>query len=366
MRVVFGKQLTFGFDDQDRKFSQHLVACIDRHNAEDHNILLAELATAENRPTGVSREKFLGLIADLIRDDQILLATSEKHLDKIASLAVLNQPERWLSVMAIRAPVVDPAVLAQARQAAENIFSGPVPDDQNALCRWMRRKLAAWRDETTSFQQLAQTDDYPGNTDMATVLTTAEQLLDIYDPRLFIETLNSRAERLAMLARRYEPIRSFYGRQGHVWQALVTAMADFKDNAAQLERDPRSGEMFRYLKTLSHSRHPFAADPAISESICRVSSVNRQITAQRARQAADDARRAIDGMLAEIRQGLLQAHADSHACNQLLYPLQQLRRQLNTAPTAMAVAKLAEKARDAFDSGRDQIENHGSHENPEE
>jgi hypothetical protein len=131
VRIVFGKQLTFGFDDQDQRSCRELIACVDFHSAKGDDIMLATLVDAGNRPPGVSRDKTVGLIADLIRDDQIRLTIGEKHPDKVAMLAVLAQPDQWLDVVVIRAAVVDPAMLAKAGQAAAVIFAETVPPDHS-------------------------------------------------------------------------------------------------------------------------------------------------------------------------------------------------------------------------------------------
>ncbi|MBC2712575.1 MAG: hypothetical protein HGJ94_16785 [Desulfosarcina sp.] len=356
MRIVFGKQLTFGFDDQDRQFSQELIACVDRHSAEGDDILLAELVDAGNRPTGASKDQAVSLIADLIRDDQIQLTTETKRLNKVAALAVLRRPDLWLDRVVIRAAVVDPSTLAKVRQAAATIFDATAPAEQSALCRWIRKQLRAWINAIASFQRLADAANYPGKADMIEIVDAADRLLAIHDPRLFVENLNGQACNLTALSRSFDPIRVFYDDHGHIWQALASAMAEFRDNAATLEKDPRCRKEFCRLQSLYRSRQPFAANQAILDEIAYVRSVRRRITHQRAREAARTARPKIDAMLVELHQALDRAGAHSHLRNQALYPLQRLRHLLDTAQTATKVADLLTSAQDDFDVGLDMIE----------
>ncbi|MBL0713002.1 MAG: hypothetical protein JJV98_04810 [Desulfosarcina sp.] len=355
MRIVFGKQLTFGFDDQDRRSNQELIACVDFHSAKGDDILLATLVGADNRPTGVSKDTTVNLIADLIRDDQIRFSTAAKHLDKVAALAVLTRPDQWPDVAVIRATVVDPSMLARARQAAVTIFDETAPAEQSALCRWIRKQLRTWINAIASYQRMTDTANYPGKADMTEIVAAADRLLSIHNPHRFVEYLNAQVGNLTELARALDHIRVFYVDHGHIWQALSSAMTDFNDAAAELEQDPRCRMEFGHLLGLYRSRQPFAANQAILDEIVLIRSIQRRITHERAREAALVAGPEIDAMLAELNQALNRVGADSHLRNQVLYPLQRLIRLLDTAQTAARVNDLLASAQDDFDVGLDTI-----------
>lgn len=357
MRVYFGKQLTFGFDDQDSKASRELVACVDRSSSEGDHILLATLLNAAHRPVDISKDRAIHLAADLIRDDQIRLTADTKTIDKVAALSLLGQPDQWQDVFVVRAAVVEPSLLADARQAASTIFSAaaPAPSHQNELCRWIRVQLRDWINAISSLQRLAQVTHYPGKADMAAIVAAADRLLATHDPRLFLEALNNQTYPLTDLANRFALIRRFYNDCGHIWQALASAMTEFEENAAALAENPECCAEFGRLQCLFRCAQPFAVEPAILDTIAHVRSINRRIIHRQTQAAAQSAHLKIDAMLAELQEALDQAGAQSRLRNQILYPLQHLRRRLNTATSGTEVTTLLSTAYDNFDSGLDMI-----------
>ena len=282
-------------------------------------------------PYGWPEWEVILLIARLLRRGDISLVLDGDTLGIEKAYDALISPSKWRKVSLVKRKSVDSAQLQQARQLCKDLFSSLAPDGEEALDAFLREQLAGWMSDLSEYQTLAGTGQYPGGETIAEALGAIKPLAAEQETVALIERFLARKNDLLDLADDLHELRNFYRHQRQAWDQLLEAKQRFKANRNELEQEAGAGAALKRIQQILDARSPYGMVKEAAGLIQQIAQVNDALIAEHRNQVLPE----IDKQLGKVQIELDAAQADHDLRNQCLYPLQQLKKQVE-AQTSLA------------------------------
>ncbi len=261
-------------------------------------------------------------------------------------------PSKWRRITVIKRQSVDTGQLQAARHLAKDVFGQIAPDGEDTLNAFLRDKLDGWRANLTQYQTLANTSDYPGSREIADALGVIAKLLAEKESFGLIGKFLERKADLLDLSDSVHELENFYDTQRPTWEKLRKAHTRFQLNRTWLDKDATAAAALRRIKEILAAAAPYGMIKEAESLIQSVESVNTALVTNR----RDLVLQRIDAHIARIEAELDGAQASSDLRNPCLYPLQTLRRQVETQTSIAHINQAQDSAVEVADEAIDKIE----------
>jgi hypothetical protein len=373
-------QQTFDFDQSHALDLKKVLTFIDRWIAEnDHAMLDQVISHLTIQQDKWSTTYVLDSVNTLFKDEKIHFLINGKkflpenvkinfsNLEKSKSQFVqkreifsvirthLSDPDRWKYVEIIKPERVRESDLLQAQMLGEKLFGTVDGKSQNSLCRYLRKHLREWNDNLEMFRVVSEKGQYPGTNEIQEGLALTRKLLDIHDPCEFIETFINDEDRLRDATCHFTILENFYKNQIHTWDILLKAVEDFTQNREDLEKNIDAKKALDTLYTILTNPNPYSIIEEIPVLISTVKPVNDLIIEKKIAFEKALAFEKIEKIIDKIVNALDEKNAHSDMRNKALYPLQSIKRKINTASSIQDIADYLEEATAEFDYAMDRL-----------
>jgi DNA-binding phage protein len=304
------------------------------------------------RPYGWPTEEVLLLVARLLVLGDISLMMDGALLAPDKAYAELTTPSKRRKIVVLQRKTADPRALQQARSLGKDVFAIMGPDGEDALSTFLRSKLDGWNSQLSRDKTLAETGQYPGQTEITEGLTLVKALLACEESYAFIERFNARKEDLIDFVDSYHDLEHFYEKQKPTWETLRIAYTTYTLNRTQLEHDARAAAALRRMQDILSAHSPYGLIHEATSLITTVEGVNAALLAAHRTETCEK----IDAYLTEITQDMDAAYGDSTLKSMCLGPLQTLRTQVAGETSIAHIVQAAQQALTLFDAAQGHIQ----------
>jgi hypothetical protein len=322
---VSQQTLVLTLEESNPEAIQDLRNYIQLCDMKHHQIVLYDMIQKRYalRPYGWPEMEVLLLVARLLAVGEISLRMEGDTLPMDRIYDAVKTPAKWRKITLHKRKTSDPKALQQARQLGKDLFAEMGPDNEDALCAFLKEKLQAWETALNSFKPLADTGDYPGREEIADGLAVIKPLLATDESYQFIDRFNQSKDDLLDLSDEFHNLDQFYRNQRPTWEKMRSAYRRFQLNRLELEQDEQAAPSLRRMGDILKAPAPYGMLYEAEGLIQTVGEVNRELIEQ-ARQKVTTK---IVGLMEEIKKELDGVSADGNLRGQGLGPLEKLMEQ---------------------------------------
>lgn len=298
------------------------------------------------RPYGWPEWESIFLIIKLVKAGELsLIQNNTLTTDQI--WACISTPARWRSIQVEQRKAVGSAQLQQTRQLAKDVFQEIAPDGEDKLYAFLQKHLTEWQANFRQWHALANSGQYPGKEAAYEGDQLISRLSGAADSFTAIDAFQKSKNELLDVADNYSELRNFFTNQKPTWDKLQRSLQHFQLNRVELEKNDRAGIALARLVEIQTAASPFALLPEVENLVATVTKVNNEAVEK----AHAHVSSYIDTQIAKVQADLLASEADAHTSNQLLLPLQNLKKNAaqqsslahlyQLSPRALALADVA-------------------------
>ena len=226
------------------------------------------------------------------------------------------------------------------------------PDNEDALCAFLKEKLRSWETALNSFKPLADTGDYPGNEEIAEALGVIRPLMTSDESYKFIDRFNQCKNDLLDLSDEFNNLEQFYENQRPTWEKLRSAFQKFQLNRLELEGNEKAAPSLRRMGEILTAPAPYAMLYEGEGLIRTVGEVNKELIEG----CKEKVTAKISALTEEVRKELEAVSADGNLRTQCLRPLERLLDQAMTQESIAHLNQAEQEAVRALDRAMEKIE----------
>jgi len=304
------------------------------------------------RPYGWSTEEVLVLVARLLVLGDISLMMDGALLPVDKAYAELTTPTKRRRIVVVQRKTSDPRALQHARSLGKDVFAIMGPDGEDALATFLRSKLDGWHSQLNRYKTLAETGQYPGQTEITEGLTLVKALLACEESYAFIERFNERKDDLLDFVDSYHDLDNFYEKQKPTWDTLRTKYTTYTLNRVQLDQDAKAAAALGRMQDILSAQSPYALIHEATSLITTVEGVNAALLAAHRTETCAK----IDAYLTEVTQDIDAVHGDAALKSLCLGALQTLRTQVAGETSIPHIAQAAQQALTLLDTAQGHIQ----------
>lgn len=351
---VSQQTLALNLEESNPQAIEDLRNYIELCDIKHHAIVLHDMIEKRYavRPYGWPDMELILLMARLLVLGVISLKLENDTLPLEKVYEQVKAPARWRKITLHKRKTSDPQALQKARQLGQDVFSEMGPDNEDALCAFLKEKLRSWEIALNGFKPLADTGDYPGKEEISEALAVISPLLNSGETFKFIERFNLRKDELLDLSDEFHNLEQFYENQKPTWEKLRSAYRKFQLNRLELERSDQAAPGLRRMSEILAAPAPYGMIHEAEDLIRTVSDVNTALITDRRGQVVAK----IEGHLSEISKEIDAAGGNAdlqYACNG---PLEKLLHQVQQEESLAHLIQAEQEAVGAFDAAMGRIE----------
>lgn len=292
------------------------------------------------------------IVARLLKCGDLSLVVEGATISARGAGETLLSTSRWRKALLMKRKAVDSADLQKARQLAKDVFGSIAPDGEDAFERFVRAAFDDWKSRIAGYQALADTGKYPGSRAIAEIQKTANRLLAEKESYGLVAEFLSRKKEMLASAESLQELDHFYHSQRSAWEKLQKAYDRFKLNESWLEKDPAAATALTRMHEILSAESPYALIKEAEKLIETAEAANQAQVEKTARKAEER----VDARVNQVSQDLDKSGANPDLRNQCLYPLQQLRAEIQGQTSIAHLITIPDRAREKADEALELIE----------
>ncbi|MCK9175761.1 MAG: BREX system P-loop protein BrxC [Desulforhopalus sp.] len=325
----------------------------------NHPVLLNELIDHfARRPYGWPEGEIVLLVAKIFTGGLIHLLIDKVKTQAKDAFATLSKSSQWKNVQIIKRKVPNPEALKNARNLGKELFGTICSEGADKLTAFLRKNLTGWLNDLEKYKTLADTGNYPGNSEIAACLACIRSLLAISDTFECIKSFNAKKDDLLDVAEDLNDLTGFYTSQINIWEVLRKALAEYAPNKAALAKDASAAGALARLEEILASPRPYGMLHEVNTLVTVVKTVNDTLV----QDAREKALSAVDKKIAQVGELLDAANASADLRNKALFDLQESRKSRqkdgsipNIVYTTAGIEEIYETAVERIENAQDPI-----------
>lgn len=255
----------------------------------------------------------------------------------------LNNSRRRREISVQKKRQTDDVVLKKARDLTREMFNALGPDAEKELFDFYLTHLNQWLANLKSYKSKTDVSHFPGKAQIDNCLLTLERLLANRESFDFFKALADKKNDYLDLEEDYRDIHEFFTKQLHTWQQLQTSLQHFGKNRTELEKDAGAAKALAELERISEMESPYNQLNKVAELVETLDQVNKALLEKRRSHACERVEGKIQQLQAEIvKSGI----GTPELSNKLLYPLQQVKKDIEAESGIAQIYMLQQKTAD--------------------
>jgi len=351
---VAQQTLALNLEESNPEAIQDLRNYIELCDLKHHAMVLYEMIDKRYgvRPYGWPDMEVILLVARLLTVGEISLRMEGDTLTLDKMYENIKTPAKWRKITIHKRKTSDSKALQNARQLGKDVFAEMGPDNEDALCAFLKEKLRSWETSLNSFKPLADTGDYPGREEIAEALGVIKPLLASDESYKFIDRFNQSKNDLLDLSDEFHNLEQFYQNQKPTWEKLRTAFQKFRLNRLELEGNEEAAPSVRRMSAILDAPAPYGMLYEAEGLIRSVDEVNKGLI-EKCREKVTGR---ISALTEEVKKELDTISADGNLRSQCLNPLERLLDQAMNQESIAHMNQAEQEAVRALDGALEKIE----------
>jgi hypothetical protein len=304
------------------------------------------------RPYGWPDGEVLILIARLLVLGEISLMMDGALIPVNKAYEAITAPAKQRKILVLRKQTSDPKAVQNARSLGKELFHEMGPDGEDALFVFLQNRLKDWQATLNQYKTLADTGNYPGAREITDGLLMIRKLLGFDSSYKFIEEFNAQKNSLEDFADDYQDLAHFYDHQKPTWDKLRKALARFRLNRLELDRDEHAQPALARMRVILEAASPYQLIKEAESLIAAVGEVNDALVNARRNQALEK----LNAHIAAITGDMVSANGDEALRAACLKPLDLLRSQIEAQESLAHITQMEAETVMLFDAAVGRIE----------
>ncbi|MBN1905588.1 MAG: BREX system P-loop protein BrxC [Deltaproteobacteria bacterium] len=348
------QSLDLTIEQNNPKAIEDLRNYVDLCNIKNHSIIISDMIEKRYsvRPYGWPEMEVILLICRLLAVGEISLKMDADILPLNKVFEQIKASSKWKKITIHKRKTSDPEALQRARKTGKDVFSEMGPDNEDALCAFLKNKLKTWETSLNSFKPLADTGEYPGKEEITEALNIIRPLLSVDESYKFIDRFNANKDDLLDLSDNFHTLEQFYENQMHTWDKLRLAYNKFDINRFELEQDETAAPALKRMQEILSSKAPYGIIHETDGLVSAVKEINNAFVKQKQSEVLSR----IDGFLNRIKKEVQSVSGDGNLIYNSTTQLQNLRDSIERIESIAHLAQMEQEAEKAFDNAMGRIE----------
>lgn len=318
-------------------------------------ILLADVVERfTKRPCGWPDAEILLIVGRLAASGRISFQLGGGTLPLREALEPLQNTRRRREVSIIKKRQTDEAVLKQARNLTQDLFSSMGPATEKELFEFYTQHFSKWLGNLKSYKSKTDVGRFPGKKVIEQSILTLERMLSNDDSFDFFKQVVDKRNDYLDLEEDYRDIHAFFSNQIHTWQQLQQALRLFDKNRQALEKDSEASKALLELQSIESADAPYGMLHKVASLVSAVEAVNERLLTEKRTHAIEQ----VDDKIKQLEGEIVKSGIGSpELSNRLLRPLQLVKADLETETSIAGIYMLqTETATERFDDGLYELE----------
>jgi len=347
------QQLTLESDTGGSPDIKEIKTHIDLNIASDRPVIMDELVSHfAKRPYGWGEFQTIVLVAKIFMAGNINLVTEGAKITPKEAVAPLTKVRQWKTIKIVKRKIPSEADIKKAQALGKELFSSIPPDGLDNLSQFLRKGLKDWVNTLQKFKPLADTGNYPGKKEIDACLSTSAKILTIHDSYELIKAFNERKVDLEEANDDLSELKDFYSNQRQTWETLQEAMARFKVNLTALEKKPDANQALKKMMQIQNAPSPYGMLKDVNSLVATVQTVNKVLITENRETAIKE----VEDKINSISSLLDQHKAKGEMGNQMLFPLQGIKKKIQTEFSIPQITYFVKEAQLKYEEEWDEIE----------
>ncbi len=346
-------ELIKGLSEVNKEARQEVSEYIQLMVAKNHQVLLSDLVEHfGKRPFGWPEWEVVLLVAKIFMAGELTLVMNSESIKPREAVEPMLKAAKWRTLKILKRKVPTQEEVDKAKRLCQELFGKIGPDSLDDLEKMIQGELTRWHKDLSSYEQLAQTGEYPGRQEIQNGLELTRKILAIKDSYEFISTFNRHNDDLLYTGEDLHTLTDFYTNQRPTWEKLKHSLSEFKKNEAVLAKDAQSADSLKRLHSIAEATAPYGMLKDVNSLVAKVAAVNDELVSTRREQTLLD----IEGRIEALKQELAAPDLDADFSNQILIPLQQIKNDIAQETSIPNMSYLLEEFGTAEAYAYEQIE----------
>lgn len=350
-------QLGLALDGEEgnAKATRELEQYIELRSGGTERILLSDIVEKfAKRPYGWPDAEILLIVGRLAASGRISLQLGGGTLPLREAMEPLQNSRRRREVSIIKKRQTDEAVLKQARNLTQDLFSSMGPATEKELFEFYTQRFTQWLGNLKSYKSKTDVGRFPGKATIEQLILTLERLLSHDDSFDFFKQVVDKKDDYLDLEEDYRDIHEFFSHQIHTWQQLQQALRHFDKNRQALESNAEASKALSELQAIESALSPYGMLHKVAALVSTVEAVNERLLTEKRTHAIERVNGKIQQLEAEIAKSGI---GTPELSNRLLRPLQLVKADLETETSIAGIYMLqTETAAERLDDGLYELE----------
>lgn len=318
-------------------------------------ILLSDIVERfSRRPYGWPDAEILLIVGRLASAGRISFQLGGGTLPVKEAFETLQNARRRREVSIVKKRQIDEAVLKQARNLTQDIFSSTGPATEKELFEFYTQNFSKWLNNLTSYKSKTDVGRFPGKKVIEQSILTLERLLSNNNSFDFFKQVVDKKEEYLALEEGCRDIHEFFSKQIPTWQQLQHALHQFDKNRQALEKDADASNALSELQSIEAAEAPYGMLHKVASLVSTVEAVNKRLLTEKRTHAIARVDDNIKQLEAEIAKSGM---ATPELSNRLLRPLQLIKADLEIETSIAGIYMLqTETTKEHFDDGLYELE----------
>jgi hypothetical protein len=345
--VLRADNMVLNLPEYNLKAIEEVREYVDLCTRTSKQIVMQELACNRfaNRPYGWMEWDTILLLARMIVAGEINLVMNSAIIERQRIYEIISKTSNWKKVTLRQREVVDSGTLETIRKLGQDIFNETGPDNEDGLFAFFKDKVVEWDGKLKQYKALADTGDYPGQTEIDNGIRLMSVLVSINESSLFMQRINGIKDELKDFSGDFHDIDNFYKTQRPVWERLRKSLAKFQLNDFELEKDNVCAKALGRMREILKASAPYRLISEIDVLIKTVNDINEKLLEGYRK----DAMLIIDKLLDDLSKEAEKVKQDKTFVAEICEPLTMLRKGTETQESIAHIKQIGDRANDVFD-----------------
>jgi hypothetical protein len=287
------------------------------------------------RPYGWPDLEVVLLVARLavLKEINLMVNAAPLALDQAYDYLTSSNKQRKVIITQRESAAGD--LIKKAQALGKDLFAQQGVSGEEALFTFLRERLTSWNSDLASYEPLAKTGNYPGQSEIEKCLASLRKFVEERDSLRFLKRFVESRDELLELGEDIQELKGFYTNQKHSWEKLRMAVEELSQNRLQLAAHAEAGPALARMEEILAAPRPYNLLQSVADLTHTARTVNDRLVSEARAPAMAEIQGLLDGVTGELDKLLAEDTLRNTATD-------ELRRLLCTATQASSIAHIAQ------------------------
>jgi hypothetical protein len=307
-------------------------------------------------------EKFIGrpwgwpdwdtviMVAQLFRSNDIRLVKGGDPIDFAKAVEPMSKSRYWADLVVQKQGKVNDEERKKSIDLAKECFQEIPPSDDDELAAFIVKKVTTALHSLEMWKGEADYADYPTKPFLGEYCPVFQKLIQTMPAADLLHSFASLEKELGLYAEEYPLVEGFHTKQKTIFEQGRRFISDKKANAAYW--DATATEIWQSLLKIIGDKRPYTQIPKIKGCVEKLTSADNELLDAKRKEILPS----VGKLIAQLTAFVDEVKATDQQSNKALYPLQEIKKRIESATQVDAILAAASQAQSVFEESWKQLE----------